>query len=57
MCENILVLFFVSKVSVPIMGHLRMIEYYCTQITHRDLNFGPKTHQLVLLTSVKKLAI
>ena len=38
---------FRHKVSVPIMGHLWMIEYYCTQITHTDLNFGPKIHQLV----------
>jgi len=42
------------KVNVAIMGHLRLIEYYCTQKAHGYLTSGPKTH-LSLLCSVKKV--
>jgi len=43
----------VCKVSVFIMGHLRLIEYYCTQKAHKLLTFGPKTHQLVYYGQLK----
>ena len=41
------------KVSVPIMGHLKLIEYYCTRKAHKFLTFGPRTHQLVYYVQLK----
>jgi len=39
--------------SVPILGHLRLIDYYCTKKARKFLTFGPKTYQLVYYVQLK----